>query len=468
LELDGATMRARIDACMDRIAAHIESLPEQDVGYDQDGAAKAQKLIESVPEQGTSLDDLLDIVFDRAVPESFNTASHGYLAYIPGGGIFDASLADLISNTINRYTGVWLAAPLLVQLEANAIRWLCEVMGFPHTAFGLITSGGSMSNFTAIVSARRTRLPENFLHGVIYTSDQAHYSIRKAALMAGFPEQRVVAIESDDRYRLQVEALSRRITADRAAGLQPFFCVGSAGTVNTGAVNDLPGLAELCAREQLWLHIDAAYGGFFQLTARGKRRLAGIERADSIALDPHKGLFLPYGTGVLLVRDGDRLRQAHQVNADYMPNLENDPELQRPDFCSLSPELSRPYRGLRLWLVLRLHGLAVFRRYLDEKLDLAQYAAERIAAIPGIEMIVTPELSLFAFRLRKPACSIEQLNALNRELLDLVLARQRVWLSGTMLGGRFVLRICVLSFRTHRDRINAAIEDIHAGVEALK
>jgi len=467
LEPDASTMRARVDACMERIVTHLDSLDDQPAGYCEDATSAAVALQEALPEQGEELEPLLDIVFEQALRHTYNTASPGYLAYIPGGGLFDASLADLIANTINRYTGVWIAAPLLVQLEANAIRWLCEVMDFPASAFGILTSGGSMSNFTAIVAARRERLPEHFLDGVLYTSDQAHYSVRKAAIMAGFPEQRVVTVESDHSGHIRLDRLQAYITRDRAAGLTPFFCLASAGTVNTGAVDDLPALSALCRQEGLWLHVDGAYGGFFYLTDRGRKRLNGIQGADSIALDPHKGLFFPYGTGVLLVRDGNTLRRAHEIRADYMPQMGPDPALDRPDFCNLSPELSRPFRGLRLWLVLRLHGFALFRRYLDEKLDLACHAARRIAEIPGIEIVAEPELSLFAFRLHRPGHTDQALDTLNHEFLDRILAEQRVWLSGTVVAGRFVLRICVLSFRTHREHVDEAIACIARAAQGL-
>jgi aromatic-L-amino-acid decarboxylase len=247
--------------------------------------------------------------------------------------------------------------------------------------------------------------------------------------------------------------------------------VANAGSVNTGAIDPLGPLADLCARHRLWLHVDAAYGGFFLLTERGRRALAGIERADSIVLDPHKSLFLPYGTGALLVRDGAALRRAHSVTADYMPPLSNDDELI--DFCEISPELSRPFRGLGVWLPLKLLGAAPFRQALDEKLDLARWAADQLRAIPEVEILAEPELSLLAFRLAPAALAgaagnRDRLDRLNRDWLARVNARRRVYLTGTMLGNRFALRICVLSFRTHRDRVEQALDDLRAAArEAL-
>jgi aromatic-L-amino-acid decarboxylase len=261
---------------------------------------------------------------------------------------------------------------------------------------------------------------------------------------------------------MDVGALGEAVAADRAAGLRPFLVVASAGTTNTGAVDDLPAIADLARREQIALHVDAAYGGFFLLTERGRRALRGIEHADSVVLDPHKGLFLPYGSGALVVRDASALRRAHSVPADYMPETQHDRE--RPDFCELSPELSRDFRGLRAWLPLKLHGAAAFRRALDEKLDLASWACDALRALPGVEIVAEPQLSLFAFRLVRQGAEPD---ALNRRWLAAVNARQRVHLSGTVLGGRFVLRMCVLSFRTHGDRVRQAVADLRAEAALL-
>ena len=306
LEPSADEMRAMIDRAAERVIDHITSLPNQPASYEEDGRALARALAEGLPEHGTGLEELLDLLFDDAVPVSFNTAGPGYLAYIPGGGIFPSAVAELIANAVNRYVGVWIAAPGLVQLEMNVVRWLSDIVGYSAGSGGILTTGGSLANFTAVVTARRERLPENFLEGTIYTSDQTHHSVRKAAVLADFPEQNVREIPSDDGFAIRVDALRQRLIADREAGLDPFLVVASAGTTNTGVVDDLSRLAEVAEAEDLWLHVDAAYGGFFMLTERGREALRGIERADSIALDPHKGLFLPYGT----IAPGARRRDA--------------------------------------------------------------------------------------------------------------------------------------------------------------
>ncbi|MGH9369081.1 MAG: pyridoxal phosphate-dependent decarboxylase family protein [Thermoanaerobaculia bacterium] len=465
LELSGENLARLIDAAAQRILRHLESLPRQPAADTEGGAALARSLREPLPETGRPVEELLDLLFDRVIPKSFNTAGPGYLAYIPGGGLPHAAVADLIADATNRYVGVFAAAPGAAAIEANVIRWFCEMVGFAAGSGGVLTSGGSLSNFSALVTARRERLPENFLAGTLYVSDQAHHSVPKAAMLAGFPESNVREVATDEKFRIRPDALEERIARDRDAGLTPFLLVGNAGTTNTGAVDDLAALAAVARREGLWYHVDAAYGGFFLLTERGKRAFSGIERADSIALDPHKGLFLPYGTGALLVRDAAALKRAHALSADYMPAMQEDPEL--PDFNLMSPELSRDWRGLRVWLPIAMHGIGPFRRNLEEKLDLALWATERLRRIPGIEILAEPQLSIVAFRLRPHGLPEEALNALNRDLLARINARRRVYLTGTMLRGAFAIRICVLSFRTHRDRMEEGLEDIEAAAAEL-
>jgi aromatic-L-amino-acid decarboxylase len=465
LEPTPEQLRRLVEAATDRVVAHISSLPRQPATYVSDPAGLARELAAGMPETGQPVEDLLTLLFERAVPASFNTAAPGYLAYIPGGGLFASALADFLAASVNRYTGVWIAAPGLVQLEANVIRFFCELVGYGPGSGGILTSGGSLANFSALATARRERLPEDFLDGTLYVSSESHHSVRKAAMLAGFPDRAVRRVPVDDRFRVRLDGLREAVAQDRERRLKPFLVVANAGSTNTGAVDDLDALADLAREEGLWLHVDAAYGGFFLLTERGRAALAGIGRADSVVLDPHKGLFLPYGSGALVVRDASALKRAHSVEADYLPPLQDDPG--RVDFSEISPELSRDFRGLRVWLPLMLHGLGAFRRALDEKLDLAAWATEELRAVPGVEIVAPPQLSLVAFRLRLPGRDEASLDELNRELLARVNACQRVHLSGTRLDGRFVLRICVLSFRTHRERVRQALEDIRAAASEL-
>src|SRR4051812_40139828 len=295
LEFSAESMRTMADDVVGRCIAHVASLDRQPACGDVDAAALCRTLREAAPDAGMPLGPLLDRLFNEWIPRSFTAPSPGYLAYIPGGGLYPAALADFIADTTNRYTGVWQAAPALVQLEANALDWLREWMGFPPQARGLFTTGGSGATFNAIVCARERHLGADIRRGVLYTSDQAHHSVLKSAKLAGVMPDRVRAIESDHAYRLRLDRLHEAIDADRQAGLTPFAVVSSAGTTNTGAVDPLDAIADVCADGTMWHHVDGAYGAFFYLSPDLRETLRGLPRADSLTLDPHKGMFLPYG-----------------------------------------------------------------------------------------------------------------------------------------------------------------------------
>jgi aromatic-L-amino-acid decarboxylase len=459
-------MRAMADDVVARCVAHIESLPQQPACGDVDAAELCRAMREPAPEQGATLDSLLDPLFREWIPRSFTAPGPGYLAFIPGGGLYPAALADLITNTVNRYTGVWMAAPALVQLEANALDWLREWMDFPGEARGLFTSGGSMATFNGILCARERHLGADIRPGVLYTSDQAHHSVLKSAKLAGIMPDRVRAIESDERFRIRLDRLREAIVADRRSGLRPFAVVSNAGTVNTGAVDPLDDIADLCAAEQLWHHIDGAYGAFFYLAPELRQTLRALPRADSLTLDPHKGLFLPYGTGALLVRDGAALRAAHEATAAYLPSMPHPQDFYDPS--QHGPELSRGFPGLRVWLSVKLYGAAAFRAAIAEKRALAVDAFRRVARLPGIVVDAEPELSLFAFHLTAPGWSIAQEDAATRALMERTTARGRVMVTGSHTHGRYLGRVCVLSFRTHEPQIDALVEDFAAVIAELR
>ena len=275
-------------------------------------------------------------------------------------------------------------------------------------------------------------------------------------------------IEADASYRLDPHDVSTAIHTDREKGLVPFLIAGSAGTTNTGAVDPLPALAALAKKEKMWFHVDAAYGGFFCMTARGKQILQGIEQADSMVLDPHKTLFLPYGTGALLVRNGDHLKATHSSVAAYMPPMQQEDAFV--DFCELSPELTRPFRGLRVWLPVKMHGLSVFREYLDEKLDLARWIQDRLAEFSALRILAPAELSILAFALADSpghTLSTDALNHKTRHLLQLINNKNRVHLTGTTVKGVFAIRIAISSFRTHHGRIQMLLEDIRESLSEI-
>ena len=469
LEPDAASMRAMVDAAMARIVEHLEGVAAQPAWSADDGtrgAALASALRGPMPETGRPLDTLLATLFDEQMLDSFNTASPGYFAYIPGGGLFATAVADLVADAINRYTGVWLAAPGLVQLETDVLRWFAELVGLGPRAGGVTTSGGSLANLGALVAARQDRLGEDFLEGRIYLTAEAHHSLAKAAAAAGFPRRALRVVAMDEGFRMRPDALRAAIAEDRAAGARPFLVAASAGTTNTGAVDPLPELAAVCREESLWMHVDAAYGGAFLLTERGRAALHGIEAADSVVVDPHKGLFLPFGTGFLLARDRETLRRANALSADYLPPLRVGEE-EHADPCTLGPELSKPFRGLRVWLPMQLYGAGAFRDALDEKLDLTAYARERLAGMSGLEIVARTPLTVTPFRLVPRGSDGVEEDRRNLDLLARVNADRRVYLTGTRLHGRFVPRLCVLHLRSHRDRVDDALERIHAAAAAL-
>lgn len=453
-------------ACVAFVREQVLTLDAQP-SFDLTHAAPlAASFRDDAPAHGTPLAQLLERLAP-AVATSFNTAGPGYLAFIPGGGLYAAALADYIACSVNRYIGVQRAAPALVEIERTAIRWLADMMGYPASAGGLLTTGGSLSNLTALVTARVVRLGEEFADGVIYVTSETHNCVAKAARVAGFPARALREVAVDARCRMRPDALDAAIAADRAAGLRPFCVVASVGTTNTGAIDPLEPILALAAREAIWVHADAAYGGFFRLADGGPALMPGLEHCDSITLDPHKGFFLPYGTGCLLVRDAAALGVAHANHAGYLRDVAaHGDDL---NFSDISPELSRDFRGLRVWLPVMLHGLDGFRAQLTEKLALTRDAAARLARMPGFELLDEPQLSVVAFRLRVPDASPETEDALNAALLDRVNERRRVFLSSTVMEGRLVVRICVLSYRTHQDRLDDCLTALeHEAAQLLR
>ncbi|MCB9896777.1 MAG: aminotransferase class V-fold PLP-dependent enzyme [Planctomycetes bacterium] len=464
LDLSPAQMSAFGQRVLERAVAHLSGVERMPVCGDVDAEDLCRALVEPrAPEAGRPLDELLDPLFDEWIPRSFTTISPGYMAYVPGGGLFAAALADLLSDATNRYTGIRAAAPALVQLEANVLDWLVDWMGYPPTARGLLTTGGSQANFSALVAAREAKLGEHLREGVLYVSTQVHHCVTKAARLAGILPDRVRAVDVDAAYRLDLADLARKVAADRAAGLRPFCVVSSAGTTNTGAVDPLRALAAFCAEHDLWHHCDGAYGAFFHVVPELRELLDGLPLTDSLTLDPHKGLFLPYGTGALLVRDGEALRAAHAATAGYLPSPSDD--LYDPS--QYGPELSRDFRGLRVWLPVKLHGAGAFVAALREKRALAVDAHRRIAALPGVVIDAPPQLSLFAFHLTWSGATREQEDAATAELCARVTRRGRVMITGCQAGGRFLARVCVLCFRTRARHVDACVEDVAEAAAAI-
>jgi aromatic-L-amino-acid decarboxylase len=463
LELSPETMTRMGEACLRAVVDHIANLPDSPRANLDNIVEIAKSLREPPPETGADFDTLLKFLMERVIPVSINTAHPAYMGYIPGGGLYPSALADFIAAATNRYVGAWYAAPAAARLESNVLEWFAEWMGYPPTSRGIMTTGGSLANFSAVVTARKHILGDDLAKGALYCSDQTHHSVMKAAMLAGIPEKNIRLLETGDNFRAMPDRFETAIKEDLQKGLKPFLLVGNAGTTNTGAIDPLNELADLSKKYSLWFHIDGAYGGFFNLCDEGKRKLIGIERSDSMVLDPHKGLFTPYGCGSLLVKDGERLRRAHVLTADYMQD-QFTPEGEI-NFTEHSPELSRSFRGLQVWLPLKLFGLQAFRENLGEKLRLTQWMYHRFLAEPGFECLSVPDLSVITFRYRPRRGDIE---TFNRRLLENIVKSKKLFLSSTLLRGQFVIRVCILSFRTHQAEVEEAFEIVKVAARGLE
>ncbi|GAB4539789.1 MAG: aminotransferase class I/II-fold pyridoxal phosphate-dependent enzyme [Anaerolineae bacterium] len=408
-----------------------------------------------ITEEGIGIEQALQLLKEHVDSLGVNPTSGRYLAYIPGGGLYHSALGDYLAAVSNRYAGLFFAGPGAVRIENMLLRWMADTVGYPDTAAGNLTSGGSLANLTAIVTARDAHgiAPDVVSRSVVYVTQHTHHCIHKALHVAGLGNciRRVVRV--DQAYRMDPLALSQAILADQKAGLRPWLIVASAGTTNTGAVDPLSAIADVAASHGLWYHVDGAYGAFFALCPEGQAVLGGMDRSDSLVLDPHKTLFLPYGSGAVLVRDRSRLYAAFNAEADYLQDILDDVEELSP--ANLSPELTRHFRGLRLWLPLKVLGVAPFRAALSEKIQLARHFYERIKSIEGFEVGPYPDLSVVIYRYLPRRGDPDQFN---QRLMQAIQDDGRVFFSSTRVDGRFVLRAAIACFRTHLDDVEEALE----------
>lgn len=416
---------------------------------------KGSDLINSpISEDGIGIDEAIALIKENVDTPGLNPASGGHLAYIPGGGIYTAALGDYLADVFNRYAGVFYASPGAVRMENILIRWMCDLVGYGPESHGNLTTSGSLANMIAMVVARDGKDIKSLdiPNSVIYLSKQTHHSVDKGIRVAGLGECIVRYIALDERFKMLPSDLEQQIEADKAAGLNPFLVVASAGTTDVGAIDPLPEIGAIAKQHGLWYHIDAAYGGFFILTDEGKEKLKWIEGADSLVIDPHKGLFLPYGLGVVLLKNVEDLKRSFAFNASYMQDAFAAPDELSP--AELSPELTKHFRGLRLWLPLKLHGVAPFRACLEEKLLLAKYFHTEVQEL-GFESRLEPELSVVVHRYVPKSGDA---NEFNKRLLTAVVEDGRVFISSTMLEGNYTLRFACLAFRTHLATVDSLLE----------
>ena len=419
-----------------------------------------ERLDPEFTEEGRSAQTVLDYIGTCIDRPGIATTSPRFMGYIPGGGLFFSALGDMLAAASNKYSGFAPAAPGAVRIENACTAWLSSVIGYPDTSAGTLTSGGSMANLTAVVTAREARDQEG--DGAVYLTRFAHHCIDKALHIAGRGRSPRRLIETDSRYRMSIEGLERALEEDRRNGIRPWLIVASAGTVDTGSIDPLAEIAELARRYGAWLHVDGAYGGLFALCEEGRALLQGIEQADSVALDPHKTLFLPYGTGAAVVRDGGLLLNAFSASADYIhPFTETE---VGPSPSDLSPELTRHFRAIRLGLPLQVAGIEAFRAAQAEKLSLARYFHARLSQIEGFDPGPPPDLSVVAFRYLPRNADVDDFN---QRLMDRIQKEGRVMMSGTRIDGSYYLRCAILCFRTHLEHVDEAIDAVVRGVEAL-
>jgi len=419
------------------------------------GPAKSRSSEPTLPHAPSSFRDALAEYRELALRSGIVPTSGRFFGYVPGGGIPTAAVGDFLAALTNRYAGMYAASPGAGEIENATVRWLIEMIGFPEAAWGTLQSGGSLATLTSVIAARESRPPDQWARSVVYRTEECHLAIQKALHVAGLAHVPSRVVPVDDRLRMSVSDLVRQVNQDRGEGLLAWMVFASAGTVNTGAVDPLDAIADVAAREKLWLHVDAAYGGFFVLTESAREVLAPMARADSVVLDPHKGLFLPYGCGALLVRDGALLKKGFSFTSSYLSDVHRRGAASTADY---SPELTRHFRSLRLWMSLKVHGLERFRAALEEKLILARIAHDRLRAMPRIEVGPEPDLSCVAFRVR------EEGDAVTQSVLDRILEEGRVHVSSTRLWGKLWLRICILCFRSHWEDLEAALEEIDRAV----
>lgn len=418
-----------------------------------------------IAEEGMEIGEILRIYKENVDDQGLSPVSGKFFGYIPPCSMYYSALGDYLAAVTDEFVGEFASCPGAVRMEYQLLDWMAELLGYaPGEAKGVLASGGSIATLTCLVTAREAHglKAENFSRAVVYSTRFTHHCVAKALHIVGLGDCVMRAVPTDAHYRMDPDALSRLIRADRAAGLNPWLVVGSAGTTDLGNVDDLERLGAVAREHGLWFHVDGAYGGFFVLCDMVRERFRGIELSDSVVMNPHKGLHTPFGLGAALVRDGERLYQAHYYMADYLQDrVYHKQEISPAD---VGPELTRHFRALRLWLPLKLIGVAPFRAMLNEKLLLTKYAYRHLQSEPGFEVGPEPELSIFVFRYIDVNGDV---NEFNRRLTEALRRDGTIFITSTLIDGVYMLRFAVLSYRTHIDTIDLAINVIRREVEKL-
>jgi glutamate/tyrosine decarboxylase-like PLP-dependent enzyme len=437
--------------------------------------AKARLFDEPLPEQGSRFEDVLAFLSENVLAHPFGNSHPRFFAFINASADPLGALADYLASTMN--PNCWGGDHAAVHVEDRVVKWLAEIVGLPAQAEGILSSGGSMANFTCLAAARAAMTPGDVRHAgmgaagqpriVVYASDQVHNCVDKAVDLLGIGWRQLRKVPSDERFRMRIDALCEAVAADRGAGLLPAIVVGTAGTVNTGAIDPLDAIADLCEREGLWFHADGAYGGMATISAKLKPLFAGLERARSIATDPHKWLYVPYEAGAALVREPGRLGAAFRRPAEYLAQDSESPILGPVQFNDRGPELSRSFKALKVWMGLKVHGRRAYAASVERDVALARVLADAVEARAGFELLAEPALSIVNFRYRPAGLDDAALDALNRRIVNRLVGDGGFFLAPTVLKGRVSMRACIINFRTTRDDLVALLDAAEQAGRAL-
>ncbi|PYJ26746.1 MAG: pyridoxal-dependent decarboxylase [Verrucomicrobia bacterium] len=419
------------------------------------------RLDTALPRKGTDFDSLLKVFREDIIPFSRQNAHPRMFGYVQSPGISLAAFADLLASTLNANLTVWRSAPAPVELERLTIDWVRQILGFNAEAGGLFVSGGSMANLAAIAAAREAKgdSPGRLR---IYASSETHFSIAKAAALLGIGRENVCHVAVDEHFKIRTKELIAKITADLEAGYVPFCVVANAGTVNTGAVDPLAEVRGIADRFQLWMHVDGSYGAFAILAESTRKLFAGMEHADSIALDPHKWLYLPVDVGCVIYRDPEKARAAFAHEAEYTRIIGEQGD-ETFAFWDYGPELSRRFRALKVWMLLKGVGLDALSQAIESNLACARHLESVVQDSDDFEMAAPVELSIFCFRhvpVQLRSQSPKALDAFNERLLIALQRDGSSYLSNATLGGRFALRGCVLNYRTTLRDMEILLDDL--------
>jgi len=455
LDLTTAEMQDLGSQVMREVIEHFSKLSDKPVTRIGSRAELEAALREPMPESGSDPLQVMARLREHVWDKIMFSSHPRFFAFVPSPSNFVSAMADTLMVGYDAFAGTWLEGSGPAVIELVTIDWLREMCGMPSTAGGHFVTGGSAGNLTGLAVARHIHLNDDVQNAVVYFSDQTHFSALRALWLLGFKQDQLEKIPSDAAYRLDMNALSEKISRDRAAGKNPFCVIANAGTTNTGAVDPLNEIADVCERENLWLHVDGAYGAAAMMTERGHELLQGIERADSLALDPHKWLFQPYECGVVLVRDARWLRETFSHTPEYLAQAEgkdSEVNLYEEGF-----QLTRSFKALKLWFSLQVFGAAAFRAAIESGLALAEHAEQVLRASECWEIFSPAQLGIVAFRFTRPNLSTADLNILNQALVDKNMREGYSFLSSTTLRGITALRVCPINPRATKQDIDNTI-----------